>query len=245
MRTYIIEDEKPALQRLNNLIEQIDDIEIVGSSGNGKQAILEIDALQPELLLLDIHLADMSGLDVLQLIQAKPAVIFTTAYDQYAVQAFELRAVDYLLKPFTLERLQEAISRVRDENRAPAALEELIARWQPPKTWLTRFASRFGDKIIVFTQDQVVYFNSENKYTYACLDNKRYLLNLTLSQLEERLDPEKFVRIHRSAIVNLNYIRKIEADAGGGYTITTQDSNNSQLPVSRNAGKALRQKLGW
>ncbi len=244
MKTYLIEDEKPALQRLQGLLEQIGDIEIIGTSGGGKQAILEIDALQPELVLLDIHLADMSGLDVLQLIKSKPAVIFTTAYDQYAVQAFELRAVDYLLKPFSLERLQEAISRVRQKTEKPA-IDELIARWRPPQACLTLFASRFGDKIIIFSDDEIVYFTSENKFTYACLENRRYLLNPTLSQLQARLDPEKFVRIHRSVIVNLNYVHKIEADSSGGYTITTRDKNKSQLPVSRSAGKSLRKRLGW
>ena len=245
MRTYIVEDEKPALQRLQNMLTEIPEIDIIGSTASGREAIVEIDTLQPELLLLDIHLSDMSGLDVLQLITSTPAVIFTTAYNQYAVQAFELRAVDYLLKPFSRERLQEAISRVREKKTTPEALKELFAQWQPPANYLTRFASRVGDKITMFTDDEVVYLTSESKFVYACLEEHRYLLNYTLSQLETRLDPEKFFRIHRSSIVNLNYVRKIEADSSGGYTITTLGRRPANLSVSRTAGKVLRNKLGW
>ncbi|KAA3620442.1 MAG: DNA-binding response regulator [Calditrichaeota bacterium] len=245
MKTYVIEDEEPALQRLQSMLQEITDIEIIGHSASGKKAIIEIDAIKPELLLLDIHLTDMSGLDVLQLIKTKPAVIFTTAYDQYAVQAFELRAVDFLLKPYSQSRLEEAISRVRENENAPAAINNLLAHWQPPASYLTRFASRIGDKIFMFSEDEIVYFISESKFVYACLENQRYLLNNTLSQLETRLDPEKFFRIHRSSIVNLNYVRKIEADNSGGYEITTADNKNSKLSVSRTAGKALRKKLGW
>ncbi|MFQ5651665.1 MAG: LytR/AlgR family response regulator transcription factor [bacterium] len=249
IRTYLVEDEAPALQRLEDLLAGMTEVRVIGSTPSGKQAVMDIDTLKPDLLFLDIQLRDLSGIDVLHLIQHQPAVIFTTAYDQYAIQAFELRAVDYLLKPFSGERLQEALLRAREKLLAPIApektIKQLLTRWQPPATYLRRVASKVGDKIFIFSDEEVVYFASENKLIFAYLEDRKFLINYTLAQLQARLDPEKFFRIHRSTIVNLNYVHKIEIWFGGGYKLTVRDKQRSELTISRTAGKALRNKLGW
>lgn len=246
---YIVEDETPARQRLREFLRDIPDIKTVGESGSGKQAVLEIDRLQPDLLFLDIHLPDISGIDVLHLLNHRPEVIFTTAYDQYAIKAFELQATDYLLKPFSRERFLESVQRVRekmsDGSRTTAKQRDPLPFPESGQPHLRRIASRVGDKIYLLPDDDIVYFSSENKLVFACLEESKYILNYTLEQLEERLDSEKFFRIHRATIVNLNYVHKIEAWFGGGYKMTVRDKKHSELTISRSAAKALREKLGW
>ncbi|MEE9169275.1 MAG: LytTR family DNA-binding domain-containing protein [bacterium] len=249
IRAFIVEDEHPALQRLQEFLQRIPDIEIVGSEGSGKKASDQIEGVRPDLLFLDIHLSDISGIDLLHLLSHQPLVIFTTAYDKYAIEAFELRAVDYLLKPFSEERLKEAVGRARERlmaNEAPAeGIMQLLSNWNPQKDYLTRIPSKIGDKIYVLPDDDVVYFASEDKLVFAYLTDAKFMLNYTLEQLQNRLDPDKFFRIHRSTIVNLNYVKTIEAWFGGGYKMKVKDKKNTELTISRSAGRALRDKLGW
>lgn len=227
-------------------------MEILGASVSGKAAAEQIDELQPDVLFLDIHLPDISGVDLLHLISHQPAVIFTTAYDQYAIKAFELRAVDYLLKPFSEERLKEALDKVRQKMKAPGGespgmedIRRLLASWNPQQQHLKRIPSKIGDKIHILPDDDIVYFASENKLVFAFLTDSKHLLNYTLEELQARLDPEKFFRIHRSTIVNLNFVKTIEPWFGGGYKMTVNDKKRTELTISRQAGKLLRQKLGW
>ncbi len=221
IRTIIIEDEQPAVQRLVALLKSHSEIEILDSIGSGKEAAELIDTLRPELIFLDVHLSDISGIDVLRLINHQPQVIFTTAYDQYAIQAFELGAADYLLKPFSGERLQEAIQRVaarlQSEKDNQKQLERLLQQWRVPQPYLRRIPCRVGNKIYILNEEDIVYFATENKLVFAHLIDRKYLINYTLEELQSRLDPENFFRIHRSTIVNLNYVKSIEPWFGGGY----------------------------
>lgn len=249
---YIVEDERPARDRLMQLLQGVPDLEIMGGAASAGEAVEQIEALKPELLFLDIHLPDISGIDLLRLLSHRPAVIFTTAYDRYAVQAFELQAVDYLLKPFSEERLHEALEKVRKQLSAGKdsltemeSLRRLLASWNPRPDYLRRIPSKTGDKIHILSDDEVVYFASENKLVFAFLVDSKHLLNYTLEELQGRLDPEKFFRIHRSTIVNLNYVKTIEPWFAGGYRMTVNDKKRSELTISRTAGKLLRQKLGW
>jgi DNA-binding LytR/AlgR family response regulator len=246
---YIVEDEKPALNRLKKIVSDLPEALFIGCSETGKKAVEEIDRLKPDILLLDIHLSDMAGIDILPLISHKPKVIFTTAFDNYAVQAFELQAVDYLLKPFTEERLQEAIkkavSRLQSLPENFNEIKQLLSQWQPQNDYLTRIPSRIGDKIYILNDDDIIYFSSEDKYVLAYLYDKKYVINFTLEQLEARLDPSKFFRIHRSKIVNLNYVDMIEPLFAGGYCAVVKDKSKTELSISRTAGKKLKEKLGW
>jgi two-component system LytT family response regulator len=176
-------------------------------------------------------------------------VIFTTAYNQYAIKAFELQAIDYLLKPFSFERLKVAIKRAKEvlegNFSSQQNIKNLLSQWSPQKDYLTRIPSKIGDKIYIINEDKIVYFASDQKLVFAHLEETKYLVNYKLEELSARLDPEKFFRIHRSTIVNLNYVQTIEAWFGGGYMMKVRDKQNTELTISRAAGKLLRQKLGW
>ncbi len=249
IRAIIVEDEKPALERLLGFTSEISDLEILKSTDSGKEAALIIDELKPDLVLLDIQLSDISGIDLLHLTIHKPLVIFTTAYNQYAIQAFELQAIDYLLKPFPFERLELAVQRVRDKMEkgitADESIKKLLSEWSPGKEYLKRIPSRVGDKIYILNDDRIVYFASDQKLVFAHLEDTKHLVNYKLEELQNRLDPEKFFRIHRSTIVNLNFVKTIEAWFGGGYKMKVGDKGHTELTISRAAGKLLRQKLGW
>ena len=249
IKAIIIEDEKPAMDRLKSLVKKIDTIEVIASCYSGKDAAALIDEKKPDLIFLDIHLTDISGMDLLHLITHKPLAIFTTAYNQYAIQAFELQAVDYLLKPFSLERLQEAVRRAGEKLNRPGRIDldlnRLLSRWAPQQDYLKRIPSKIGDKIYILSDDQIVYFDTEDKLIFAHLEDSRFLVNYKMEELQARLDPDKFFRIHRSTIVNLNYVKTIEAWFAGGYMMTVRDKNRTELTISRSAGKALRKKLGW
>ncbi len=249
IRTLIIEDEKPALDRIRGFLATLPDIEILESTDSGKIAAALIDELKPDLIFLDIHLSDISGIDLFHLISYKPLVIFTTAYNQYAIRAFEVQAIDYLLKPFSLERLKVAVNRAKetlDGNlSSEKSIKNLLSQWSPQKDYLKRIPSKIGDKIYIINEDKIVYFASDQKLVFAHLEDTKYLVNYKLEELSARLDPEKFFRIHRSTIVNLNYVQTIEAWFGGGYKMKVRDKQKTELTISRAAGKLLRQKLGW
>ncbi len=249
IRVLIIEDEKPALDRIRGFLATLPDIEILDSTDSGKIATALIDELKPDLIFLDIHLSDISGIDLFHLISYRPLVIFTTAYNQYAIRAFELQAIDYLLKPFSLERLKVAVNRAKetlDGNlSSEKSIKNLLSQWSPQKDYLKRIPSKIGDRIYIINEDKIVYFASEHKLVFAHLEDTKYLVNYKLEELSARLDPEKFFRIHRSTIVNLNYVQTIEAWFGGGYKMKVRDKQKTELTISRAAGKLLRQKLGW
>ena len=249
IRSIIIEDEKPALDRLKGFLDMLPDIDVIETTDSGKVAAGLIDDLKPDLIFLDIHLSDISGIDLFHLCSYRPLVIFTTAYNQYAIKAFELQAIDYLLKPFSFERLKLAIKRAKEKLEGNMSSEQnikdLLSQWSPQKDYLTRIPSKIGDKIYIINDDEVVYFASDQKLVFAHLKDTKYLVNYKLEELSSRLDPEKFFRIHRSTIVNLIYVQTIEAWFGGGYKMKVRDKENTELTISRSAGKQLRQKLGW
>ncbi len=252
IRVMIVEDEVPAAQRLLDFLKEEPDLEVIGRADSGEEAVEQIERLKPDLLLLDIHLPDMSGIDLLRLLKTPPAVVFTTAYDQYAIQAFELQAVDYLLKPFSRERFRQALEKVRQRLGSASGkmadwrqLQELIRQWRPQQHYLRRIPSRVGDRIYILPDNDIVYFATRNKLVFAHLKDRKYLINYTLEELESRLDPEKFFRIHRSTIVNLDYVKSIETWFSGNYKMTMKDAGNSELTISRSAARLLRKKLGW
>jgi len=249
--TIIVEDELPAQERLKQMLEELPEIQLAATARTGREAAELIDALKPQLVFLDIQLPDISGLDLLHIISHRPFIIFTTAYDQYAVQAFELQAVDYLLKPFAQDRLDAALRRVQEKtgqnSTEPglAAIKNLLANYNPGREYLTRIPSKTGDKIYILNDDEIIYLASEDRLVFAYLYDARFLVNYTLDELQARLNPDKFFRIHRSTLANLNYISMIEAWFAGGYKTRMKDKKGTELIISRASGKLLRQKLGW
>lgn len=248
-KVYIVEDEKPARERLEKFIGKYPQLELVGFSESGNKAAIEIDSKSPDLIFLDIQLTDITGIDVLHLISSKPQVIFTTAYNDYAIQAFDLQAIDYLLKPFSEERFKIAVDKaliqMSSEKDNIIQFKQLLNDWNPQTDYLTRIPSKIGDKIYIINDDEIVYITSEDKLVFAYLFETKYLINYTLEQLQSRLNPDKFFRIHRSTIVNMDYVKTIETWFAGGYRMIVKDKNKTELTISRSAGKLLRQKLGW
>lgn len=248
-KIYIVEDEKPALERLAEFITKYSEFHIVGYSESGEKAAEEIDKLKPDLVFLDIQLTDITGIDVLHLISWKPLVIFTTAYNEYAIQAFDLQAIDYLLKPFSEERfkiaVEKALKQLNGQGDNITQFKQLLNEWKPQSDYMTRIPSKIGDKIYIINEDDIVYITSEDKLVFAYLTESKYLINYTLEQLQSRLNPDKFFRIHRSTIVNMDYVKTIESWFAGGYRMIVKDKNKTELTISRSAGKLLRQKLGW
>ncbi len=247
IKTFVVEDEAPARERLLAFVEAHPQLTPVGWSDTGEEAIRQITHLKPDLIFLDVQLPDISGLDVLKLIPDSPAIIFSTAFDRYAVEAFEHNAIDYLLKPYDYERfsraVEKALQRLLEQGNRPLGekIETHIPSFQP----LQRIPARIGGRIYLLPVAEIVFFSSEDKVVLAHLAEKSFIINYTLDELEKRLDPEQFFRIHRSTIVNLNYVHAIEPYLGGTYIMEVRDKHHSQLTISRNAAKRLRKKLGW
>jgi two-component system, LytTR family, response regulator len=246
LRTMIVEDEPHARVRLQDLLAVMNDIEVIAEAGDGAQAVEAIDRLQPDLVLLDIEMPGFSGLEVLQRLRHRPLVIFITAYDQYAVPAFEANAVDYLLKPFTVERLEQALERVRQRGRFIDSdlLEELQRRLRP-KQYLHHFAVKHDEEILLVPEDEVFFFLAEDKYVFLYTASRRFFYDATLKGLEDRLDPERFMRIHKSAIVAVRQVRKLKRSLMGDYQVVLGDDKATILRVGRSFLAAVKSRLGF
>ncbi|HEY9140406.1 MAG TPA: LytTR family DNA-binding domain-containing protein [Bryobacteraceae bacterium] len=241
MRVMLVDDEQAARERLRQMLEPMPGLEIVGEAADGEEAIQKVVELHPDLLLLDIQMPGCSGLEVAACLPApRPEIVFCTAFDQYAVDAFEINAVDYLLKPVNRVRLARAIERVRggdshEGGEVERALQALRAR-------NTRLLARCGDGYRVVPQQEVVYFLSEGGLTKLCARERSYVLDPTLNDLEGRLDPAFFFRVSRAAIVNLNYVTEVQPLTGGTADVVL--TTGIRLEVSRRRLKDLLDRLG-
>ena len=249
IKTIIIEDESPALRRISDLVESHQELQLIDQCMTGNEALEKIDRIKPELIFLDVHLPDISGLDVLKMVEHQPQVIFTTAYDKYAINAFEHNAIDFLLKPFSEQRFAEAVQKAVSNRAAPAQinqqLQTILSTWQQPDRHLLRIPAKMGERIHILKSDEIIYFKSSDKVVTAHLTDDYFIINYTLDELQNRLDPEHFFRIHRATIVNMNHVKTIEPMFSGTYLMKMDDKLKTELNVSRNAGKAIRDKLGW
>ena len=253
LRVLIVDDEPLARARVRRLLDEVGGAEIVGEAGSVTEARAAIAAGAPELLLLDIRMHDSDGFALLEsLPEPRPLVVFTTAFDHYAVRAFEANAVDYLLKPFRAERLAEALDRARKDLARPAESNERIAQMlaevaqlkRAPAPPLDRFTVRAGARQLILRADEILWFGAEDKLVFAATANDRHWINFTLDQLESRLDPAKFQRVHRGAIVNLDHARSLHAAFAGTYRLRLDDEARTEVPVSRNRAKDLKARLG-
>jgi len=247
IRTLIVDDEELARAVIREHLAAHPSFEIVGECGNGFDAVKAVAEKKPQLVFLDIQMPKLDGFEVLELLDENPLVIFATAYDEYALKAFEVHAVDYLLKPFRKDRfdaaLQRAMERLRREESAPPADYQQLARAsRPPGNSLERIVIRDGAKLHVLPLERVDYVLARDDYIGVHSAGKEYLKQQTLSSLESDLDPKTFVRIHRSAIVNLARIVRIEPYSRDSKVVLL--SNGEQLPVSRSGLAALDRALG-
>lgn len=244
LRTLIVDDEAPARALLREYLAAHDDVEVVGECENGFEAVKAVSEKSPDLLLLDIQMPRLDGFDVLELVGEGPQVVFCTAYDQHALRAFQVHAVDYLLKPFPPERLAEALALVRARLAARAVIPvaALVADARPPGRFLERVLVRDGAKVHVFPVERVDYFEAQDDYVAIHCEGKVTLKPQTLGELERSLDPSRFVRVHRSVILNLERLARLERYAKDSHVAILRDGR--QVPVSRAGHARLRELMG-
>jgi DNA-binding LytR/AlgR family response regulator len=250
IKTMIVDDEEPARERLRALLGEHPEVTIIDEAEDGISAIEKIEERQPDLVFLDIQMPGCDGLEVVRSITTKPLprVIFCTAYDQYAIQAFELNAVDYLLKPVTRTRLAESVKRV---TQAPPRAEDFHKRLEsavallkdssPSPKFMRRFLGRHAKRIYVLGEADILYFKVDRNLVFIVSDSGEYWTNYTLAEVEHAADPSVFLRTHRQYLVNLDRIKEIAPLIGGAYMLTM--SNGSQVEVSRRQSKRLLEVL--
>lgn len=236
-RAIIVDDEPLARQRIRQMLQGEQDVEVVRECGNGLEAVEAIEDLKPDLVFLDIQMPELDGFGVLEAVgpDQMPATIFITAYDQYAVHAFEVNAVDYLLKPFDKERFQKTLQRVRDVKGKgePGAqrMEDLLSEVRKDQPFLERILVKVGDRQALVKVTQVQWVEAEDNYVRLHVEGGSHLLRQTMNSMAQKLDPHQFRRIHRSAIVNLDYIKELQPWSSGDYLVIMRDG--TRLTLSR------------
>lgn len=240
-RALIVDDEELARHIIRELLQPHAEIEIVAECGNGFEAVKASAEHKPDLIFLDVQMPKLSGFDVLELIGPDPLVIFVTAYDQYAMRAFDVHAVDYLLKPIGKQRFEEALARAKGRlgEKMPAA-QELAAAARPPQQFLERLVVKDGTKVTLIPVPKLDYAEAQDDYVALASQGKKHLKQQTITSLEACLDPKGFVRIHRSYIVNLERVVRIEPYGKDSRLAILSDG--TRLPVSR-AGYGRLQAL--
>ena len=241
LRVLIVDDEPLARQRIRDLLEEEPGIQVAGECCDGEEAVEQILLKRPDLVFLDVQMPEMTGFEVLDALRAEdlPAVIFVTAYDEYALRAFEAHALDYLMKPFHRTRFQASLSRAREtvaaRRAAPATsdpdgpdvldrrIRAVLDEIQPQRRYARRLVVRVGPRIVFVNTDDVDWIDAEGNYARLHVGERTYLLRETMTRLEERLDPELFLRIHRSTIVNLDRIQEIQPMFKGNYVVILRD----------------------
>lgn len=242
-RVLICEDEPLARETLRDFIAAWPGLALVGEAGDGAQALKLIRALQPDLVFMDIQMPELTGLDVVRALPADglPAIVFTTAYDQHAVTAFELHAADYLLKPFSQERFDRAVQRVLDDGAAPQAVVaqalEAGGRGAMPAP-MQRILVRDRGQIFPIAVPEIEYLKSDTKYTAIAARGQLFYVRLALADIEPQLPPERFLRVHRNAIVNLDHVQAMKPDDQSQLEILMRDG--STLLANRDASRRLR-----
>ena len=250
MRALIVDDERLARERLVGFAKKVDDVEVVGEADNGEEAVRLIDELAPDVVFLDMQMPGLDGLGVLAAMQRRPQVVFATAYDEFAIKAFEVHAADYLLKPIRRARFEEAVRRVRErleqKGAAPLPVDDLIARLEArDRRHLSQIPVQRGRQILVIPSAEVLWFEVEFRLVFAHVEGDRYMTNFTLKELEEKLDPEVFFRAHKSRIVNLERVRAIVPWFGGRYKLVMRDRDASEVELSRAQARELRARMHW
>jgi len=241
-RAVIVDDEELARLVLRELLSAHPEIEIVAECANGFEAVKSISELKPDLLLLDVQMPKLNGFEVLELIGPGPAVVFVTAYDQYALRAFEAHAADYLLKPFGAERLKDALEHALERlGGSPPPVAALAAEARPPAQYLERVVVKDGSRVHIIPVSKLDYAEAQDDYVALCSEGKKHLKQQTISSLEKALDPARFLRIHRGYIVNLQRVARIEPY--GKDTHVAVLTTGAQLPVSRSGYARLREIL--
>lgn len=247
IKAIIIDDEQLARDIIRAYLKPFDQIEIVKECGDGFQGLKAIQEEQPDLIFLDIQMPKITGFEMLELIEEPPVVIFSTAFDQYAIKAFESNATDYLLKPYSEERFGEAvkkaIEKIANKKSPKAELQTLQEKHKEAGETLDRMVVKTGNKIHILSLDQISHFQAQDDYVEIHSDQGKYLKQMRMKHLEEALPEGEFVRVHRSHIVRVKSIEKLELYEKDSYLVTLK--SGAQLPVSRSGHSKLKEVLKY
>jgi len=249
IRAYVVDDEGLAVKRLTRLLEATGRVEVVGSATDPEAALAFLQRNGVDVLFLDVQMPGLSGFDLLERLSSHPFVVFTTAYDRYAIDAFSVNSIDYLLKPIEPERLERAIDKLeqwtgtRPDVRTLARELASHLRAESPAS-LSRIASRVGERTTVLEVARVTHFFSKDKLTFAVTGGREHVVDLTLAELEQKLDPRRFVRIHRATIVNASFVQEMFPGVDGGILVRLRDERRTELSVARDRVRDLKEKLG-
>lgn len=240
----VIDDEQLARELLREYLQQIPDIEVIGECASGKDAVEAIDDKKPDIIFLDVQMPGMTGFDVLDEIEHDPYVIFTTAYDQYAIRAFEKNAVDYLLKPLDQERfklaVERAIARMKMEQNNVGELLRNI-KTENKTSYDSHIFVQKSEKLLNLPVEEIMFLEASGDYTILTTKNDQFVSSSGIGKLEEILNPEIFIRVHRSTIININFLKEIEKHFNGGMVVKM--NNGKSFPVSRTYAKVIRKKV--
>ena len=251
-RTLIVDDEPLARVRMRSLLEKYSsELEIIDEAGSGAQAIAKINELAPDVVFLDIQMPDMEAFEVLKDVDedVMPLIVFTTAYEDFALRAYEENTVDYLLKPVDPERLEATMEKLRKRlpdieatNQMPAdfSWEKFRSLMAMGDQYLQRIQVKIGDRILLVNVDEIIRFHSEEKYTTVYTPTNQYIIDTPLVDLEKKLDPRQFVRVHRAHLVAIDYIAEIRKSDMSRLNVVLRDKEHTQILVSRNFVKTVR-----
>ena len=261
---YLVDDEPLAIERLQRMLAPYDFLEIAGSSTDPAQALQFLESAAKDgpgkridVLFLDIQMPGMNGFELLSRLPVQPFVIFTTAYDQYALRAFEVNSIDYLVKPIEADQLERALAKLsrlrplanpawQQSPDLPAVLADLAASLRNRHADYPRHvASRVGDRISFLDLATVTHFVARDKLTYAVVNGKEHSVDQTIAALEEKLDPSRFLRIHRAILLNLDWAKQAEVSFAGATVVSLKDARATQLPVARDRVRLLRSRMGF
>lgn len=244
-KIIIIEDEEPARNIIKNYLSEFSEFELIAECSDGFSAVKNINELKPDLIFLDVQMPKLTGFEVLELLEHKPLIIFSTAYDQYAIKAFEANAVDYLLKPYSKERFQNACKKSLEKLSLGANIsndiQKIISSSEEHIEYLDRLAVKSKSKINVVPIDSVIYFEAEGDYVMIHTREGKFLKEKTMKFLETHLDPKKFIRVHRSFIVNITEIARLEHYDKDSYMVVLK--NNQSMRASNSGYKLLKTAL--
>jgi two-component system, LytTR family, response regulator len=246
IKIIIVEDEKPARDLIRKYMEDFPVLELIGEYDNGFDGLKAINELLPDAILLDVQMPKLTGFEMLEVLDHQPEIIFTTAYDQYAIRAFEQNAVDYLLKPFSKDRFGEAVRKLEEkfESRSSGSgIEKIRMHLQESEEILHRVVIKKSDRIHVISTDHINYLEAQDDYVMIYTDEGRFLKQQTMKYFEKHLDPEQFIRVHRSYIANIACIERIEPYEKTNYILILKDGK--KVPVSRNGMQVLREILDF
>jgi two-component system LytT family response regulator len=248
MRAYLVDDERLAVERLTRLLDATGRVTIAGSSTDPEAALEFLRRTPVDVLFLDIQMPVLTGFELLEQLDSDVAVVFTTAYDRYALDAFGVNSVDYLLKPIEAERLDRALDKLERFATQPRpdvrALARELAAQLAPNRRLERIASRVGERTTVLDVARISHFVSKDKLTFAVVNAHEHVVDYTLTELESHLDPRRFVRIHRATIVNIALVQELYPAVDGGVLVRLKDDRKTELSVARDRVRDLKERLG-